>query len=133
MEPPVSAIDRRNSVDSAALSTRIVDPADQLVELDVRGGVSERGFGVGIVFLLAWSVIERGKQQVDTGWLQSLEDLDSSSGGRPDYPGCFNAGGVVFAFEGQAGDLPPIGISRIVTLDTQASAAEVFKFTVPHS
>ena len=99
---------------------------DECVELFDGGADPEHGVGCG--GLASGSVVQRGEQQVNIIGLQAFQDAHRSGSGFSDYPGGCNAARVPLTFEGEAVELPAVGSPVAVTLDTQASASEVFDY-----
>jgi hypothetical protein len=96
-----------------------VDPFDEVGEVVVGGPGPQRS--ARCLVLDSTRVGQRREQQVLAWWLELLEDLDRPRGWGTHDPGRGRTGRVRFAFEGEAAQVPSVGLSRTVAQDTQTA------------
>jgi hypothetical protein len=69
-----------------------------------------------------------GKQQALAGWLEAFQDGDGAGAGVSGDPGGGDAAGGGFAFERQAGDLPPVDATGAGPPSGDAAAGQVLDY-----
>jgi len=121
---------RGDAVGPAVLLAEGVDPVGEggQVVVGLLGALSAGGVRAQVV---PGSGDRREQVGVPAG-LQPFQDLDGAFDGFADDPGRGDAGGVVFAFEGQAGELAAVDAAVLGPAHAQAAGPQVLDLAVPH-